>query len=132
MAYRSRRRRPSNKGKTCKRRQRVWVKGQGWAWRCKSYSKGRRSSGSRRSSSRSGYRRGHRPFNKGKTCVEVGINKLGRLTCRSYGAVYGGAKKNRRRSKQGYSPISADYFSRKAPAAAVMNASRPSWAGGAF
>lgn len=100
MAYRKRR--PGNKGKTCQRRQRVYVKGYGWAWRCKSYSK---SGGKRSSSKRSGYRKGRRPFNKGKSCMEWGINSLGHVTCRSYGAVYGGKKKNRRRSRPNFSTV---------------------------
>lgn len=52
--------------------------------RCASYSGGyRRRASSRRR--RGGYRRGHRPFNKGRSCVSFGVNRLGRRSCRSYG-----------------------------------------------
>lgn len=101
MSYRKRR--SPTKGKRCVRYRRVRVRGQGMARRCVKYA-GRRSAGySRKGKSRSkkrGYfRRGHRPFNKGKRCVEWGRNKRGKRTCRSYGKVYGGKYKNRRRSR---------------------------------
>lgn len=77
----------------CTRYKRVRVRGQGTAKRCAKYSGGKRrasSSGSRRKGSKrrkSAYKRGHRPFNKGKKCVSMGRSRSGRPVCRSYGAV---------------------------------------------
>ena len=89
MAYRRKKSR-GTRGKRCVRRKRVHVRGLGMAWRCAKYS------GSRK---RKSYRRRKRPFNKGRKCIEKGVDKNGRETCRSYGAVYGGKRKNRRRSR---------------------------------
>ena len=88
MAY-GRRRRAPNKGKTCKRYKRVRMRGNGIVRRCASY-------GAKRGSTW-GHRR--RPYNRGKKCVEMGLNRLGKPTCRSYGKVYGGKFKNRRKSR---------------------------------
>ncbi len=90
------------RGRKCVRRKRVRVKGQGYAMRCASY--GPKRSGYRKGKKR-GYRKGKAPFNKGKSCLDWGLNKRGKLTCRSYGAVYGDKKKNRRRSRPGVSTV---------------------------
>lgn len=97
MAYR-RGHRPKNKGKRCTRYKRVHVKGQGYARRCVKF-------GGRKTSARRKHRRGKRPFNKGKKCVEFGLDRRGRIRCRSYGAVYGGKRKNRRKTRPGMSPV---------------------------
>jgi hypothetical protein len=93
----------------CARYKKVKMKGNGLVRRCAKYKSGpprrkglyAKAGGYRRKKSRSkrGYPRGHRPYNKGRRCVEKGINKRGHVTCRSYGATYGGKKKNRRRSR---------------------------------
>lgn len=38
---------------------------------------------------RTGFRKGHVPFNKGRSCQRTGRNILGYRTCRSYGASRG-------------------------------------------
>ncbi len=92
------------RGRKCLRRKRVKMRGNGYVMRCAKYGP-KRGGGSRskkRSKSRkrrTGYRKGHAPFNRGRRCVEKGLNKRGIVTCRSYGAVYGDKKKNRRRSR---------------------------------
>lgn len=97
MSYRRKKRAP-NKGRKCIRRQRVKMRGNGYVLRCAKYGPKRGAGHTRRK--KRGKRRGHRPFNKGRTCVEKGINKLGHETCRSYGKVYDGKKyKNRRKSR---------------------------------
>jgi len=58
--------------------------------RCVSFSGRTRGRKSRR---RAGYRRGHRPFNKGKHCVAYALNKRGVRSCVSYGG--SGARKSR-------------------------------------
>jgi len=93
----------------CARYKKVRMKGNGLVRRCAKYKSGpprrkglyAKAGGYRRKKSRSkrGYPRGKRPYNKGRHCVEKGINKRGHVTCRSYGATYGGKKKNRRRSR---------------------------------
>lgn len=95
MSYRKRR--SPTKGKRCVRYRRVRVRGQGMARRCVKYA-GRSAGRSRKKKRRGGFRRGSRPFNKGKKCVAWGRDRRGRRTCRSYGKVYGGKYKNRRRS----------------------------------
>lgn len=92
MAYR-RGHRPRNKGKKCTRYKRVYVRGQGYARRCARFGRRKSTAGRRKR------RRGFRPFNKGRKCKEKGYNKHGKLVCRSYGAVYGGKRKNRRRTR---------------------------------
>lgn len=73
----------------CTRYKRVRVRGGGMQRRCAKFSGGRpRARGYRKSKSRkraNSYRRGHRPFNKGRKCVSTGVNKRGIVTCRSYG-----------------------------------------------
>jgi hypothetical protein len=93
----------------CVRYKKVRMKGNGLVRRCAKYKGGpprrkglyAKAGGYRRKKSRSkrGYPRGHRPYNKGKSCVSWGLNKRGVRTCRSYGATYGGKKKNRRKSR---------------------------------
>lgn len=95
MAYR---RRGGPKGRKCIRRKRVRVRGQGMALRCVKYG-AKRSGGGSRSRRRKGYRRGHRPFNKGRKCIEKGLNRRGRVVCRDFG---GKRLKNRRRSRPLY------------------------------
>jgi hypothetical protein len=55
----------------------------GTVLRCRSFG-GRKASGRKRTS-RSRYKKGRRPYNKGKKCVAWGRNKLGRQSCVSYG-----------------------------------------------
>jgi MYXO-CTERM domain-containing protein len=62
----------------CTRFKRVRVKGRGIQKRCAKFSKGRAKTASR---SR-GYKR--RPSRKGRKCKAFGVNKRGRVTCRSY------------------------------------------------
>jgi hypothetical protein len=70
----------ARRGSKCRRYKRVRVRGQGIARRCASYGGGRRR----------GYRKGRRPFNKGKKCVSWGSRftlKSGeKRYCRSFGA----------------------------------------------
>ena len=102
MAYR-RGHRPRNKGKKCSRYKRVYVKGQGYARRCARFGRRKSTAGRRKR------RRGFKPYNRGRKCVEKGYNKHGKLVCRSYGAVYGGKRKNRRRTR----PMSDKTYSNK-------------------
>ena len=66
----------------CRKFKRVRKKGGGTVRRCASFGKGK---ARKRPASRS-RKRGKRPFNKGKKCVAMGVNRAGRLTCRSYGS----------------------------------------------
>jgi hypothetical protein len=99
------------RGRKCTRKRRVRVRGQGTALRCVAWGP-KRSGGSspRRSSKASNKRRskarGRKPWNKGKHCIEQGIGPSGKVVCRSYGKVYGGKVKNRRRSTPNYSDVS--------------------------
>lgn len=67
----------------CTRYKRVRVRGGGIQRRCAKFGGGRaRSSSSRK---RRGYKRGHRPFNKGRKCTSFGVGKHGKPVCRSFG-----------------------------------------------
>lgn len=103
MAYR---RRGSLRGRHCTRYKRVRVRGAGVQRRCAKYSGSHRASSTKR-------HRGRRPFNKGKHCVEYGVGKHGKVVCRSYGKVYGGKVKNRRRTRPGSSPVGAGTYANR-------------------
>lgn len=94
----------------CTRYKKVRMKGNGLVKRCAKYagrkrthgyrkrssakrrtSGYRRPSAKRRASGRHVYRRGHRPFNKGKHCIRFKTNKRGIRTCASYGGTPRGA-----------------------------------------
>lgn len=111
------------RGRKCLRRKRVRVKGRGYAMRCAKYGP-KRSGGKSRSKSRgrrkTGYRKGKRPFNKGVSCKVWGVNKRGIRTCRSYGAVYGDKKKNRRRSRPYYGPDAPSSYAHNIPGGAYI------------
>ena len=88
----SRRSGMARRGSHCVRYKRVRVRGGGTQRRCAKFS-----GGSRRSTrTRSRYRRGKRPFNKGKKCVRKGVNKRGFVVCRSYGSTSGWRYKGRK------------------------------------
>jgi len=98
------------RGRKCTRKRRVRVRGQGTALRCVAWGP-KRSGGSsprrrKASNKRRSKARGRKPWNKGKTCQDWGVGPSGKVVCRSYGKVYGGKVKNRRRSKPGQSDVS--------------------------
>lgn len=102
----------------CLRKKRVRSKLGGTVMRCAKFSGGRRG----KPRSRARYRRGKRPFNKGKTCVAMGRSRTGKPVCRSYGSRSGWRSK---RGRGRYLPR-AGMFTRR-PAAAASRGIR--WLG---
>lgn len=73
-----RRKKKSRPSGRCTSFKRVRTKAGGTVRRCKRFAGGRsgRSGG--------GFRRGHRPFNKGRKCSRWGVGRGGKRVCRSY------------------------------------------------
>lgn len=120
----------------CIRFKRVRVRGAGIQRRCAKYSgrkrprsRGygkakRRASGGYRKAKRIGsYKRGHRPFNKGRRCVSKGVNRKGRVTCRSYGGR--GAKSKGRGRMSSMAKVWGDIQSRQRANVETREGTRP-------
>jgi hypothetical protein len=107
----------AKRGSHCLKRKRVYSRALGKrVWRCADYGRG---SGRARSSSRarSRYRRGRRPYNKGKKCRAMGTNRAGKPVCRSYGSTSGWRSRRGRGRHAGTALIGRGMFPQRRPAA---------------